>query len=140
MTSPTQAEPQLQQAYFISITDNGHQNSRQELCLTTFGPGFRSPNGAGEFGSARWQQLDPSDLFTYSLVVNTEQLLEPLGSPPITGQFLEFEHDGVAAVARLTINLMIQGALPNEVKKLVFEGLTQGKTMTAGSEASTTPL
>ncbi len=138
--SPSQTQPQLHQAYFISITDNGPQSFGQELYLTTFGPGFPSPIGAGQFGAARWLQLDPGDPFTYSLVTNSEQLLEPFRSPPITGQFLYLEHVVVGAGASLTINLVFQGAQPNQAKKLIFGGLTKGKTLTAGSKTSTTPL
>ena len=134
------SRPQLQQAYFISITDNGRQEFGQELHLATFGPGFPGPIGAGSCGTAIWQQSTPSDIFTYSLVVNPNPDLEPVGSPPITGQFITLQNLGVAAGASLTINLLIQGAQPGEVKKVVFEGLFQGTTLTAGSEGSTTPL
>ena len=61
---PKLPEPQLQQAYLISITDNGNQGFGQEFFLTTFGPGIPRPVGAGSFGSAFWSQLDPSDPFT----------------------------------------------------------------------------
>ncbi|KAJ9613929.1 hypothetical protein H2200_002065 [Cladophialophora chaetospira] len=138
--STTQPQSQLQQAYFISITDNGNEGFGPELFLLTFGPGFPGPAGAGQFGSAMWQQLDPNDPFTYSLVTNPNPSLEPFGSPPITGQIIELDNVGIAAGAGLTINLLIQGAQPNEVKKIVFEGVRPGTTMTAGSEGSTTPL
>jgi hypothetical protein len=130
----------LQQAYFISITDNGNQGDGPELFLLTFGPGFPLPVGAGVFGSAIWEKTNASDPFTYSLVSNPNQQLEPINSPPEIGQYITLEHVGIGAGASLTINLLIQGGEPNEVKKIVVEGLVQGKTFVAGEQGSSTPL
>lgn len=131
----------LHQAYFISITDNGNQGFGQEFFVLTFGPGFGAPAGAGLFGSAIWQQAEASDPFTYSLVSNPNQHLEPGGnSPPEVGQYITLEHVGVAAGASLTINLLIQGEQPSETKKIVAAGLVEGVTFVAGDQGSTTPL
>lgn len=137
------SSPQLQQAFFISLTNNGKQGSDFSFYLTTYGPNFPAPIGAGLFGNAIWQQSDASDIFTYSLVNNPSPQLEPLGgSPPITGQFITLENVGVAAGATLTINLLIIGSELDEVKKIVVGGLSilGGATFTAGKEESTTPL
>lgn len=135
------SSPQLQQAFFISLTDNGKQFGGFEFSLTTYGPISPAPIGAGPFGNAIWQQLNPSDVFTYSLIANPDVQLEPFGSPPITGQILELQNVGVAAGATLTLNLVIQGSDGQE-KKIVVGGLSPfgGSTFAAGEADSTVPL
>jgi hypothetical protein len=133
----------LQQAFFISLKNNGKQYAGFEIFITTYGPNFPAPIGAGPFGNAIWQQSDPADIFTYSLVNNPNPQLEPFGgSPPFTGQFITLENLGVAAGATVTINLLIMGSQPGEVKKIVVPGLSieGGTTTAAGEEGSTTPL
>jgi hypothetical protein len=132
----------LQQAFFISLTNDGRQASGFEIFLRAFGPNFPGPIGAGPWGNAIWQQSDPRDIFTYSLVSNPNPQLEPFGSPPITGQVITLENLEVALGATVTINLLIMGGQPGEVKKIVVPGLTieGGTTITTGEEGSTTPL
>jgi hypothetical protein len=137
------SSPPLQQAFFVSITDNGNQGFGPELFLTTYGPNFPAPIGAGPFGNAIWQQTDPTDLLTYSLVSNPNPELEPLNpseTPTFTGQIITLQNVGVAAGAALTINLLVQGAEPQQVVKIVMDGLFPGTTKSVGSEGSTTPL
>lgn len=133
----------LQQAFFVSLKNNGKQDTGFEIFITTYGPSFPAPIGAGPFGNAIWQQSDPADIFTYSLVNNPNPQLEPIGgSPPFAGQFITLENVGVAAGATVTINLLIMGSQPDEVKKIVVPGLSieGGTTITAGEEWSMTPL
>lgn len=132
----------LRQAFFISLTNNGKQAFGFEILLKTFGPNFPSPIGAGPWDIVIWQQTDPLDIFTYSLVSNPAPELEPSGSPPLTGQVITLENPGIALGGTVTIDLLIMGGERGEVKKIVVPGLTiEGQTtITAGEEGSMTPL
>jgi hypothetical protein len=131
---------QLQQAYYVKITNDGDFGFGNELTIIAYGPGFEGPaRGAGEDGIAWWQPSDSSDgIPTWSLVTNPNPGLQPINSPPIQGQVISIQ--GVAAGASVTVNLLTQGAEATAVTKIVMDGLSVGTSKSVGYPESTTPL